>query len=99
MFRRSDQVNQCGRSVGCKRLSVSHGAAAIVQRQIAKKQKQPVRARDAFEGSEGPKKRSVAQSPGREEGGWRLRMEGKRSKEPMGAERAKAQCEVDVLCG
>ena len=39
MIRRSDQVNQRWRSVGCKRLSVSHGAGAIVQRQIVKKQK------------------------------------------------------------
>ena len=32
----------------------------------------------------GPKKRSVVQSQRQEEGGWRLGMEGKRSKEPMG---------------
>jgi len=44
-------------------LSVSHGAGAIVKRQIAKKQKQPVKARDAFEGSEGGRRRSVCSKP------------------------------------
>jgi hypothetical protein len=37
-------------------LSVSHGAGAIVKRQIAKKQGQPVRERDEFEGSEGQRR-------------------------------------------
>ena len=74
MFRRSDQVNQRWRSVGCKRLSVSHGAGAIVQRQIVKKQKAASEGKGRIRGFGGPKNGSVVKSPDQEEGGWRLRI-------------------------
>jgi hypothetical protein len=62
------------RSVGCKRLSVSHGAGAIVQRQIVKKQKAASEGKGRIRGFGGPKNGSVVKSPDQEEGGWRLRI-------------------------
>ena len=44
------------RSVGCKRLSVSHGVRAIVQRQIVKKLKAASEGKGRIRGFGGPKK-------------------------------------------
>jgi len=78
------------RSVGCKRLSVSHGAGAIVERQIVKKAKAASEGKGRIRGFGGPKMGSVDSEP--RPGRGRMAIENGREEVEgaYGAERAKA---------
>jgi hypothetical protein len=101
MFRRSDQVNQCGDLLGAKRLSVSHGVGAIVQRQIVKKQKAASEGKGRIRGFGGPKKGSVVKSPkDRVVGGWRLRIEKGRGRRSLWGRASEGSCQrISGWCG